>query len=96
MYRYYAELFINQFGVKDIDPRWLHYGIVKHAHTNKRDSWVYVTSDMSNPWESEEPNDFPSAFDLISGKMDILQIAGITAAEWEFAKENGSDVLAEN
>jgi len=41
-----------------------------------------------------KPNHFPESFDLISGKVDILQITGITAQELEYAKENGSDVLA--
>jgi len=157
-----ASLFKNQFGIDDIDPRWLHYGVFKCAPTNERNTWVYVTSGMSNTWESDtpeeysgfgtefiletdsesdwaintlrsliafnilvsvghygdkslldygdriptsiapniaslmvvKPNHFPESFDLISGKVDILQITGITAQELEYAKENGSDVLA--
>ena len=48
-----AALFKNQFGVDDIDPRWLHYGVFKCDPTSKRSTWVYVTSGMSNTWESE-------------------------------------------
>jgi hypothetical protein len=157
-----ALLFKEQFGVDEIDPRWLHYGVLKCAPTNKRESWIYISSGMSNTWESEEPQEYsgfgteflletesesdwainvlrslvafnillsvghygdkplldygdripmsiepnisnlmvvrphhyPESFDLISGKVDLLQITGITAKELQFAKENGSDVLA--
>ena len=157
-----ASLFKNQFGVDDIDPRWLHYGVFKFAPTSERNTWVYVTSGMSNTWESDKPeeysgfgtefiletdsendwaintlrsliafnilvsvkhygdktlvdcgdripmsiepnisslmvvkpNQFPESFDLISGKVDILQITGITAKELGYAKEKGSKVVA--
>jgi len=157
-----ASLFKNQFGVDDVDPRWLHYGVFKCAPTIERNTWLYVTSGMSNAWESDnpeeysgfgtefiletngendwaintlrslvafnilvsvgqycdkplldygdripmsiepnisslmvvKPNQFPESFDLISGKVDILQITGITAQELDFAKENSSEALA--
>ncbi len=47
-----AEVFEKQFDVHDIDPRWLHYGVMKFAPNEQRESWVYVTSGMSNPWLS--------------------------------------------
>jgi hypothetical protein len=157
-----ASLFKNRFGIDDIDPRWLHYGVFKCAPTSERNTWVYVTSGMSNTWESDKPeeysgfgtefiletdsendwaintlrsliafnilvsvehygdktlvyygdripmsiepnisslmvvkpNQFPESFDLISGKVDILQITGITAEELDYAKEKGSKVVA--
>ncbi|WP_394189083.1 suppressor of fused domain protein [Pseudoalteromonas atlantica] len=157
-----ASLFKNQFGVDDVDPRWLYYGVFKCAPTIERNTWLYVTSGMSNAWESDnpeeysgfgtefiletngendwaintlrslvafnilvsvgqygdkplldygdripmsiepnisslmvvKPNQFPESFDLISGKVDILQITGITAQELDFAKENSSEALA--
>lgn len=42
-----------------------------------------------------KPKQFPVSFDLVSGKVDLMQVTGITAKELEFAKENSSDVLAE-
>jgi hypothetical protein len=155
-------LFKNQFGVEEIDPLWMHYGVFKCAPTNERDTWVYVTSGMSNPWESDKPEDysgfgtefiletdcdsewpintlrslmafnillsvgkygdkplvdygdripmkiapsitslmiikpkqFPVSFDLISGKVDFLQVTGITDDELKYAKDNSSDDLA--
>ncbi len=157
-----ASLFKNQFGIDDVDPRWLHYGVFKCAPTIERNTWLYVTSGMSNAWESDnpeeysgfgtefiletdgendwaintlrslvafnilvsvghfgdkplldygdripmsiepnisslmvvKPNQFPESFDLISGKVDILQITGITAQELDYAKENNSEGLA--
>ena len=53
-----ASLFKNQFGIFDIDPRWLHYGVFKCAPTSDRKTWVYVTSGMSNTWESDEPQEY--------------------------------------
>lgn len=157
-----ASLFKNQFGIEDIDPRWLHFGIFKCAPTSERRTWVYVTSGMSNTWESDAPQEYsgfgtefiletevesdwainilrslvafnilvsvghfgekplvdygdripmkiepsiaslmvvkplqyPEYFDLESGRVDILQITGITAQELEYAKANGSEALA--
>ncbi|MCF6443066.1 suppressor of fused domain protein [Pseudoalteromonas luteoviolacea] len=157
-----ASLFKNQFGIDDIDPRWLHFGVFKCAPTSDRKTWVYVTSGMSNTWESDAPQEYsgfgtefiletevksdcaintlrslvalnilvsvghygekplidygdripmkiepnisslmvvkpiqhPEYFDLESGRVDILQIAGITAQELEYAKANGSEALA--
>jgi hypothetical protein len=157
-----ASLFKNQFGIDDVDPRWLHYGVFKCAPTIERNTWLYVTSGMSNAWESDnpeeysgfgtefiletdgendwaintlrslvafnilvsvghygdkplldygdripmsiepnisslmvvKPNQFPESFDLLSGKVDILQITGITAQELDYAKENNSEGLA--
>ncbi|MEE3719459.1 suppressor of fused domain protein [Tumidithrix elongata RA019] len=52
------ELFENQFGTESVDPTWLHYGVFVYPPTEKRNSWVYVTSGMSNPWGAEEKMDF--------------------------------------
>ena len=157
-----ASLFNNQFDIDDIDPRWLHYGVFKYAPTSDRNTWVYVSSGMSNAWEVDtleeysglgtefilemdkdsdwaidilrrlvafnilvsvgwygdkplldygdripvsiepnisslmivQPNKFPKFFKLISGKVDILQVTGVTAKELEYAKANSSEMLA--
>lgn len=34
-----------------IDPRWLHYGVFEFAPTERRKSWLFVTSGHSNPWD---------------------------------------------
>lgn len=51
------ELFANQFGQDDIDPRWLFHGVFEFAPTAARQSWLYVTSGYSNPWD-QEPSDY--------------------------------------
>lgn len=157
-----GSLFKNQFGIDDIDPRWLHFGVFKCAPTRDRKTWVYVTSGMSNTWESDTPQEYSGFgtefiletevesdwainilrslvafnilvsvghygekplvdygdripmkiepnistlmvvkpiqyseyFNLESGRVDILQITGITAQELEYAKANSSEALA--
>jgi len=158
-----SEVFQNQFQREEIDPMWLHYGVFKCPPSQSHSSWVYVTSGMSNPWETDvkkeysgigeefiletnqdstwpilvlhslmafnillsighygdkpildygdrmalsiepnltnvmavEPKDFPVSFELKSGKVDFLQIVGITDTEVQFAKGNSSAALSE-
>ncbi len=40
-----------------------------------------------------QPSTFPSSFQLASGKVDLLELVGITEAERDYAKAQGSDVL---
>jgi hypothetical protein len=51
------EVFTGRFGVVNIDPRWLFYGVFEFAPTPARPSWLYVTSGHSNPWELD-PSDY--------------------------------------
>lgn len=158
-----SELFNNQFNYENVDPRWLHLGVFKCPPSGDRKTWLYVTSGMSTPWESDEPQeysgygteflfettnecdwainvlrsliafnimlaighygdkplleygdripfevepnikamlivepkDFPVCFELISGKVDLMQVVGITEAELEYANSQGSDRLSE-
>lgn len=158
-----SNLFIKNFNSESVDPRWLTYGVFKSAPNKNRDSWLYVSSGMSNPWEADtpeeysglgvelifeteeeadwailavqnlvafnillsvgmygdkplieygdripcaiepnisnvmlvEPIEFPKTIKLISGKVDFLQLVGITSSELAFAKESGSSELAE-
>ncbi|MFK8013471.1 MAG: suppressor of fused domain protein [Marinicellaceae bacterium] len=41
-----------------IDPRWLTHGVFVSPPSEKRNTWAYVTSGMSNPWESEAPEEY--------------------------------------
>jgi hypothetical protein len=47
------ELFTEVFKADAVDPRWLHLGVFEFAPSSKRDSWLYVTSGGSTPWESD-------------------------------------------
>lgn len=51
-----AELFRQTFKVEDPDPRWLHCGVLEYAPSATRSSWLYVSSGMSNDWDSTTPN----------------------------------------
>lgn len=51
------ELFERVFGHQEVDPRWLHLGVLEFEPTATRNSWLYVTSGASNPWETE-PQDY--------------------------------------
>jgi len=53
-----AELFKNQFSCEEIDPRWLHSGVFRCPPNKKRNTWLYVSSGMSNPWESEAEEEY--------------------------------------
>lgn len=45
-------LFTGQFRQSNVDPRWLHYGVIEFAPISSRRSWLYVTSGHSNPWSN--------------------------------------------
>ena len=158
-----AELFTNNFGAESIDPRWLHYGVFSCPPTEERNTWVYVSSGMSNPWESDKKEDFsglgiellseseaesawgiqllqnltaynillsvgkfgeqpmldyghriptkiapnlshvvlssplsfPKSIELKSGKVDLIQVIGVTPQELEFAKNSSTSELVQ-
>jgi hypothetical protein len=48
----------DRMNAEGIDPRWLTHGVFKCPPTEKRSTWTYVTSGMSNPWEVEEPEEY--------------------------------------
>ncbi len=50
-------LFADVFETERIDPRWLFLGVIEFAPTAHRPSWLYVTSGLSTPWETE-PEDY--------------------------------------
>src|SRR6185436_19657162 len=51
-----AGMLTGMFKQESFDPRWLHYGVFEFAPNPTRDSWLYVTSGMSNEWEADEPD----------------------------------------
>ena len=50
------EMLTGMFKQASFDPRWLHYGVFEYAPTPNRNSWLYVTSGMSNDWNSTHPD----------------------------------------
>src|SRR5437867_1753669 len=51
-----ADMLTGAFKQESIDPRWLHYGVFECEPISTRNSWLYVTSGMSNDWEADGPN----------------------------------------
>lgn len=51
------ELFTETFRQTEVDPRWLHHGVLEFEPSKRRNTWLYVTSGTSNPWE-QEPEDY--------------------------------------
>ncbi|GAB3114998.1 suppressor of fused domain protein [Aestuariicella hydrocarbonica] len=149
----------DKLDVDAINPRWLAHGVFKCKPTEQRKTWAYVTSGMSNPWESNHqgitsglgveflleteeesewavevlqtlmaynllrasgsmgdlppfesghcvplflsqtissmmfvpPKDFPDSFCLNSGRVDLIQVVGITPEEFDQAKQTSPD-----
>lgn len=38
------------YGDHEIDPLWLQHGVIEFEPTEKRPTWLYVTTGYSNPW----------------------------------------------
>ena len=153
----------EQLDAQSVDPRWLTHVVFQSPPNDTRNTWVYVTSGMSNPWESDEPQDYsgfgvefvleteqastwainvlhtlmaynlmlasgqmgepglldygdripfalsediaamviappfqlPENIDIKSGRVDFLQIVGVTEAELTHAQETSSEALIE-
>jgi hypothetical protein len=62
-----------------IDPTWLHHGVIEFAPTEDRDSWLFVTSGYSNPWQTEPENYDEKAF---SGAGVEFSIETNESADW--------------
>jgi hypothetical protein len=69
------QLFAERFRQSDVDPRWLFCGVFEFAPTADRQSWLYVTSGYSNPWDEEsvdfDPNgeSYPSGGGRLGGRV---------------------------
>lgn len=48
----------SRMNANAIDPRWLTHGVFKCPPHEKRETWAYVTSGMSNPWEAEHQEEY--------------------------------------
>ena len=48
----------EQLDAQSVDPRWLTHGVFQSPPNDTRNTWVYVTSGMSNPWESDELQEY--------------------------------------
>ena len=48
----------DKLNTEAVDPRWLTHGVFKSPPSEKRKTWAYVTSGMSNPWESDVSEEY--------------------------------------
>jgi len=56
-----ADMFATVFRQESIDPRWLTEGVFECPPNGIRQTWLYVSSGLSNAWEADSPNpDEPS------------------------------------
>ena len=46
----------KQLGVAQIDPRWMHCGVLTFPPTSSRPAFTLITSGLSNAWDDDEPN----------------------------------------
>jgi hypothetical protein len=54
-----ADMF-GDLGAASVDPRWLSIGVIAFAPSGPRSSWIYVSSGLSNPWDTD-PGDWASS-----------------------------------
>ncbi|MFT3868171.1 MAG: suppressor of fused domain protein [Nibricoccus sp.] len=73
IYSLNAEILADTFKQESIDPRWLHYGVFQFAPTAARRSWLYVTSGMSNDWDSDLPD--PKGFSGLGCEFILETVA---------------------
>ena len=50
-----AQVFTETFQ-QGFDPRWLHCGVFESSPNQQHESWLYVTSGLSNEWDDEHPD----------------------------------------
>ena len=77
IYALSGDIFMEMFGQETFDPRWPFYGVFVSPPSVKRNSWLYVTSGMSNPWDDDSPN--PSS---LSGLGCEFVFETVEKADW--------------
>lgn len=56
-----GEQTFQRFG-KQPHPGWLNHGVFACPPHDERETWIYVTSGLSNPWNLDAPGKDPSGF----------------------------------
>jgi hypothetical protein len=70
-----AALFTDGFGQTSVDPRWLHYGVFRSPPSATRPHWTFVTSGLSNPWETDVSN-------AVSGLGHEFVLEATVGSDW--------------
>ncbi|SFN96981.1 Suppressor of fused protein (SUFU) [Variovorax sp. PDC80] len=71
----------SALGAQDIDPRWLHLGVFEFEPTPVRNSWLYVTSGGSTPWEGEPADYDPEDYSWIGSEL-VLEVPSQAGETW--------------
>jgi hypothetical protein len=66
-----------QMGVEQVDPRWLHCGVLVFPPTSGRRNFTFLTSGLSNAWDDDEPD--PAS---ISGLGLELRVDTVSDEHW--------------
>ncbi|HEX2062480.1 MAG TPA: suppressor of fused domain protein [Thermoanaerobaculia bacterium] len=66
-----------QMGVEQVDPRWLHCGVLTFPPAAERPSFAFVTSGLSNAWDDDRPD--PAS---VSGLGIELRIDAVVDEFW--------------
>jgi suppressor of fused protein SUFU len=72
-------MFSVGFGQTDIDPRWLHVGVMRFPPTPERRSWLNVSSGLSTDWEARGESGFGLEFVL---ETEEASDWGIRTLQW--------------
>ena len=83
------DLFSRRFGQGDVDPRWLFMGVFEFPPTPDRNSWLYVTSGYSNPWDDE-----PEAYDPAGESGAGVEFTFAVSEQGDWAVETLQAMLA--
>jgi hypothetical protein len=71
-----AEVF-GKFGQKNLDPCWLTHGVFECPPNDRRSSWLYVSSGLSNAWDDTAPEP-----DAISGLGSEFLMETVEQSRW--------------
>ncbi|HSY52644.1 MAG TPA: suppressor of fused domain protein [Thermoanaerobaculia bacterium] len=66
-----------QMGFEQIDPRWLHCGVLTFPPTAKRTNFTFLTSGLSNAWDDDRPE-----LKSVSGLGIELRLENASAEHW--------------
>lgn len=66
-----VEMFERIFDFQEVDPRWLHLGVMEFKPTPTRASWLYTTSGASTPSETESEDYRPDEYSWLGVEFVI-------------------------
>lgn len=71
----------TSLGAENVDPRWLHLGVFEFEPTPARNSWLYVTSGGSTPWETEPADYNPEEYSWLGSEL-VIEVPSQPKDQW--------------